>query len=79
MTVFRTALIALAVAASLGPVSAFAATSDAGDAELGERACVFVADLGGYVCEDLDAGTSLSELGDARKKGIVPPMLPEKL
>ena len=74
MTVFRTALVVLAVVASMG-APAFAATDDAGEErferDVEERECTFAPELGGYRCESFNAGGSLSELGDANKKKLL--------
>ena len=62
---------ALLVVAALTAAPAQAGVA-AGDTELSpggvERACAFVAEAGGYVCENFDVGGSLSDLQDGNGK-----------
>lgn len=69
------------VLASSFSVPAFAATSadDAGFSPDGIEQCSFQADAGGYVCEQIDGGYSLSELSDGpQKKKLSVSVIPVK-
>lgn len=71
MNTLKISLAALVVLTAAGAAPAFAAVAT--DSEFSPdgvdvRECKFVADTGGYVCEQLDGGYSLSELSDGPQK-----------
>lgn len=62
MTISKIALAALVVVSSAFAAPAFAQSDS--DSASDERKCAFVAEAGGYVCEDIKGGDSLSEGGE---------------